>query len=230
MTRTLRFVARSAEAAARLRLGVDLGCGGGHTSHLLARAAGCRRVVGLDKSQRFVRLARKTATSSVSFRRHDVTAVPFPPGSCDVLYSRLLLAHLGEAVPLIAKWSTQLEPGGLMLVEEVETIRSGNGVEAMLADQGSRLRVGGILEERGDLNGLHKHRSELVDVALTASQAARLFHMNIQAWKHSDFGRAHYSPDLLAGLERDLHALTASPSDDVGIVWGLRQIVYRRRK
>ena len=73
-----RFVARSAEAAARLRLGVDLGCGGGHTSHLLARAAGCRRVVGLDLSQRFVRLARKTATSSVSFRRHDVTVTPFP--------------------------------------------------------------------------------------------------------------------------------------------------------
>ena len=233
-----RFVARSAESAERLRLGVDLGCGGGHTSHLLARAAGCRRVVGLDKSDRFVRMARKTATSSVSFRRHDVTAVPFPPGSCDVLYCRLLLAHLGEVARLLAKWSTQLEPGGLMLVEEVETIRSASDVfatyieivEAMLADQGSRLRVGGILEQRGDLNGLRKHRSELVDVALTAAQAARLFHMNIQTWKHNEFVRASYSADLLAGLGRDLHELTASVSDEVGIVWGLRQIVYRRRK
>jgi hypothetical protein len=33
------------------------------------------------------------STSSVSFRRHDVTVVPFPPGSCDVLYCRLLPAR-----------------------------------------------------------------------------------------------------------------------------------------
>jgi len=42
-------------------LAVDLGCGPGFTTRLIARATGARRVVGLDRSDAFLRRARGVA-------------------------------------------------------------------------------------------------------------------------------------------------------------------------
>ena len=52
---------------------VDLGCGPGHTTHFLADILRCDRAVGLDNSEHFIELARKTETDLISFRLHDVT-------------------------------------------------------------------------------------------------------------------------------------------------------------
>src|SRR5918995_80789 len=57
---------------------LDLGCGTGHTTHLLAEVLRPRSTVGLDRSESFVSLARPSATDGISFVQHDVTAVPFP--------------------------------------------------------------------------------------------------------------------------------------------------------
>src|SRR5438128_1293842 len=57
---------------------IDLGCGPGYTTHLLADTLRSEHVVGLELSEHFVNLARPTSTDQVAFYCHDITSIPFP--------------------------------------------------------------------------------------------------------------------------------------------------------
>src|SRR5205085_2671744 len=139
----------------RPALALDLGCGPGHSTHLLAAVLDPGRTVGLDTSDRFVALAMRTATARVSFRQHDVTTVPFLLAPADVIFCRFLLSHLRDPASVIAGWLTQLARGGLLLLDEVESIRTEHPVfttyirlvEALLAHESGTLFVGPLLEE-----------------------------------------------------------------------------------
>src|SRR5213082_3406201 len=65
---------------------VDLGCGPGYSTHLLAETVRCERVVGIDSSAPFISLARQSATASMAFCLHDFTRVPFPLEPSDLLF------------------------------------------------------------------------------------------------------------------------------------------------
>jgi trans-aconitate methyltransferase len=125
------------------RVFFDLGCGPGHTTHLIANALGCEQAVGLDNSEHFISLAQTSATDRVSFHLHDVTTIPFPAGSADLLFCRFLMTHLRDPQAALSRWGTQLNAKGLLLIEEVETISTSNRifaayleiVDAMLKNQ-----------------------------------------------------------------------------------------------
>jgi trans-aconitate 2-methyltransferase len=104
------------------QLAVDLGCGPGHTTRLLGSVLRPGRVLGLDRSASFVALAAGDAPPGVEFAVHDVTVVPFPCPPADLLSCRFLLGHLPDPAAALAAWATQLAPGGLLLVDEVEQI------------------------------------------------------------------------------------------------------------
>ena len=55
---------------------LDLGCGPGHTTRLLARIFPGAVVCGLEQSEAFLAEARRTAAPGVSFEHADVTAMP----------------------------------------------------------------------------------------------------------------------------------------------------------
>jgi trans-aconitate methyltransferase len=78
------------------RLAVDLGCGPGHTTRLLAAVLWPRRTIGLDQSASFVTLAAAGAPPEVEFAVHDVTVVPFPCRPADLVFCRFLLSHLAD--------------------------------------------------------------------------------------------------------------------------------------
>ena len=62
-----------------------------------------RSTLGLDGSERYVAAARAgTDDPAVSFACHDVTSLPLPQAPADVVYARLLLAHLPGA-PAVAE-------------------------------------------------------------------------------------------------------------------------------
>ena len=44
-------------------------------------------------------------------------------GQPDLIYARFLASHLPEPEQAISGWAKELEPGGLLLVEEVDSIR-----------------------------------------------------------------------------------------------------------
>ncbi len=97
-------------------LAMDLGCGPGYTTHLLANVLQAKHVIGLDLSPDFIASAQNTASPSVSFACHDITSVPFPATQANVLYCRFLLTHLQHPQSIIERWATQLQPGGLLLI------------------------------------------------------------------------------------------------------------------
>jgi ubiquinone/menaquinone biosynthesis C-methylase UbiE len=58
----------------------------------------------------------------VSFAVHDVTRVPFPTEPADVVYARLLLAHLADVEGVVRRWSTMLTIGGSLLADDLEEL------------------------------------------------------------------------------------------------------------
>jgi trans-aconitate 2-methyltransferase len=212
---------------------VDLGCGPGCTTHLLANVLQAEQVIGLDLSPSFIAFAQKTATSHVSFVCHDTTIVPFPIGPANLLYCRFLLTHLHSPQSIVERWATQLQPGGLLLIEETEWIHTQHEllaqyleiVAALLAYQANNLYIGPSLEAlTQSSSSFQAQRNRVQVVKVTTAQAAKLFWMNIQSWKRQPFIQQHYPPDLIDRIEEDLRVLTQVANRGDEIEWGMRQL------
>ena len=224
-------------ATGPLRLAVDLGCGPGFTTHLLADTLQCDHVAGLDSSEHFVSLAKKAETERVSFHVHDATSVPFPVDPSDLIFCRYLLTHLHEPFGSISKWATQLRPKGLLLMEEVDYIDTHNEVfalylnvvEAMLEDQSGDLYIGPKLHDLEHGDALERKSSAIRHVPVATRRAAAMFYLNIQTWKQQPFIKENYPAHVIQELEQDLERLAGRSGDEVSIAWGLRQIVYERK-
>ncbi len=221
----------------RPRLALDLGCGPGFTTHLLADTLRCERAVGLDSSEHFISLAKNTETERVSFCVHDVTSVPFPVEPSDLIFCRYLLSHLQEPHTKISRWATQLRPKGLLLMEEVEWIETHNEVfalylnivDAMLEHRNSDLYVGKTLDRMEDIDILKRKSSEVRKVRVATRRAAAMFYLNIQTWKKQPFIQENYPALVIEELQHDLEKLAGKSGDEISIEWGLRQMVFERR-
>jgi trans-aconitate 2-methyltransferase len=216
-------------------LAVDLGCGPGHSTRLLASVVGARRTLGLDQSGSFVALAGAGAPPGVSFAVHDVTVVPFPCPSAGLVYGRFLLSHLPDPPAALTAWATQLAPGGLLLVDEVERIRTtGSALRryldtaaALLAARGHSLEIGGALHRLPDPPGLVRRHDRVARLAPPAARAAELFAQNLAVWR-DDAVSAEVATE--AGLDRLATGLAtvATGSADGTIAWELRQLAFQR--
>jgi ubiquinone/menaquinone biosynthesis C-methylase UbiE len=231
------FIQEAAEAMAPApRVAVDLGCGPGHTTRLLADALGCERVVGVDNSEHFLELANRTATERVAFLLHDVTKTPFPIEGIDLMFARFLLTHLDDPKGMVMDWITQLRPGGILLVEEPEDIQTRNAsfrqyldiVEAMMDEKGVYLYVGRSLDGLKRTDDLKQRSSAVRPLSPPTHRAAAMFYLNIQTWKNQPFVQQNYPAGAIDKLESELEALAARSTSEIEIQWGLRQIVFER--
>jgi SAM-dependent methyltransferase len=215
-------------------LALDLGCGTGRTTHLVAEVLRPGRMVGIDRSESFLSLARPSAVDGIYFVRHDVTAVPFPTDAAGLIYCRFLLSHLPRPQGQVVKWSTQLRPGGILLLDEVEWIRTTDPVfglylemvAAMLERQGNNLYVGPLLEAMTDPADMSRRSSQLATLLPASRQVAKMFLMNLRLWGDDPFVREAYGEETLSNLESDLATLAESGSSGE-ITWGLRQLSYQ---
>ena len=98
---------------------VDLGCGTGSLSILLAQAG--HHVSGLDTSHRMLEQARGKASRlgvAVTLHHGDASQPPFTPASFDVVLARHVLWALPDPARALAHWVTLLRPQGrLVLIE-----------------------------------------------------------------------------------------------------------------
>jgi SAM-dependent methyltransferase len=218
-------------------LAVDLGCGPGNTTVLLHRVTGARRTVGLDLSPAFVEEARaRVAAPGVEFLAHDVTATPFPVGPADLLSARLLVAHLADPETAVARWLTQLTPGGRLALEEVEWIRTEEPVlaeylevvVALIASRGGDMFAGPVLAAMPLGQGAVRRQDEVVVHPVPIAQAARMFRLNLGVWGADPWVVARFGAETVARLAAQLDLLCASAAPD-GITWGLRHLVIERR-
>jgi trans-aconitate 2-methyltransferase len=228
------FLERVAGLARRPGLGVDLGCGTGHTTRLVAEVLKPDRTVGLDQSEFFVAVA-DGGPPGVEFAVHDVTRVPFPCPPADVCYGRLLLSHLPDPGAALAAWATQLAPGGLLLADEVDRIHTDlpalrgylEVAGALLATRGHTLEIGPVLARLPDPPGLVRRDDRIGHLAPPAHRAAAMFALNLAVWGGEAVRAGVASADQLDRLATGLAAV-ADGEVDGSIRWELRQLVLQR--
>jgi SAM-dependent methyltransferase len=102
---------------------LDAGCGGGHVTRDLALLVGpAGQVTGVDFDPIVVDLARRdtevAGMPNVSFETADVRNYGGDP--FDAVYARFLLSHLPAPDDVLTHLLGQLEPGGVLVVEDVD--------------------------------------------------------------------------------------------------------------
>jgi SAM-dependent methyltransferase len=222
---------------ARTRMAVDLGCGPGFTTRLLAEVLGSEHVAGLDTSERFLTVAREQSDARLRFHRHDVLVTPFPEGPAELIFCRYLLSHLPDPPSCLNSWATQLSTGGLIVVEEVEAIDTTHPafarylsiVASMLRSQNTELYVGPVLEKLGEGPLLRRLLSRTRRLPVSNQDAATMFSMNVPNWKDRPFIRETYGDDSVGKLASELNSLAGVEGNESEITWTLRQIVFQRR-
>jgi SAM-dependent methyltransferase len=98
---------------------LDLGCGTGSLSVLLAQAG--YGVRALDLSPRMVQAARAKAAAAgvdIEATTGDAASPPYPPESADVVLDRHVLWALPEPDAVIDRWASLLAPGGVLVLVE----------------------------------------------------------------------------------------------------------------
>jgi SAM-dependent methyltransferase len=212
---------------------VDLGCGPGHTTRLLATLLD-RQVVGLDSSDAFLYEARRLGPTRVNFHRHDVTDAAFPTPPAHLVYSRFLLTHLGDLDAVLRAWRPNLRPGAWVLLEEPEWIAT--EVEAFrvyldlvawgLRQRGSELYVGPRLCQHGTAAGFQPRFDRVHEHAVSDLDAATMFSCNLPTLRSSAEIATRPAAELDA-LQDELDVLAHLHSGERRIRWGLRQVALR---
>ncbi|WP_329409561.1 class I SAM-dependent methyltransferase [Streptomyces sp. NBC_00704] len=213
-------------------LAVDLGCGPGHSTRLIAEEVRAERVVGLDRSVTFLARAEAGDGLPVAFRRHDVTTTPFPVAGPDLLYARLLLSHLRDTASVVGRWLGALAPNGRLLLDEVDSVESEHPVardyqrvvEAMLRENGQRLDVGRVLGAMPDPPGTVSREDHVAEVRPTSRQVGRMFALNLRVWRGDPFLVEEFGTEWLDRLQQRLD-MAASGKMELPVVWTMRQMV-----
>jgi len=226
----------AAESAARPRLALDLGCGPGYSTALLARELAPTTTIGLDSSARYVERARAYGLP-LQFVEHDLTRVPFPAGPADFLYGRFIVTHLPDGHEVIDRWAEGAAAGARLVVEEIATLEADDEVlrryydlvVALQAAHGQATQVGRALAARPASSPWVVERAARRPVALPAATAAELHALNFATWRHEPFIRATVSADELDRLGEALRALAVGARAAPPVRWELAQVVMRRR-
>ena len=212
------------------RVAVDLGCGPGYTTALIHGTSGARRTIGIDRSEAFARRARRDAPG-LAFVAGDAASGSLPIADADLLYARLLLAHLHDPPGSVRRWSTILTIGGHVLVDDLEAIDTVEDVfRAYLDDvalavvraQGGSLFVGPILHAASDPAGLARRHDEVAAFTPPAADTARVFAMNLAVLTERGEVASH------PALAEALGAIAAGVRPAEPVRWRVRQLAWER--
>jgi NADH dehydrogenase [ubiquinone] 1 alpha subcomplex assembly factor 5 len=109
-----RLVDRLADVRRTFPLALDLGCRGGILAGILAGRGGIECLVGADPS---IAMARRAAAAAVEGPRlvAEEEALPFAPGSFDLVLSLLNLHWVGDLPGALLQIRQALKPDGLFL-------------------------------------------------------------------------------------------------------------------
>src|SRR5713101_9183750 len=101
---------------AEMSLVIDLGCGTGRFSELLAAHFGVQ-VIGIDPSQKIVDQARrKPATGKVTYRQGSAEALPLPDGCADLVFMSMIYHHLTDPRAVAQECRRVLRQGGYVCI------------------------------------------------------------------------------------------------------------------
>jgi ubiquinone/menaquinone biosynthesis C-methylase UbiE len=99
---------------------LDLGCGQGHTTRLLAEHFPRASSLGFEYDPALV--ARASADPSnpprIAFQQGDASRIPFPDSSFDLVFTRYMLVHVPEPARVISEMFRLTRPGGFVVAYE----------------------------------------------------------------------------------------------------------------
>lgn len=96
----------------RVSLVVDLGCGTGRFSEILAAEFGAR-IIGFDPSENMIDQARqKPATGMIEFERGSAHELPLADGCVDLVFMSQVYHHLPDPVAVVRECRRILRAGG----------------------------------------------------------------------------------------------------------------------
>lgn len=209
---------------------VDLGCGPGYTTDMLAKATEAKEVVGIDISDYFIELARK-AYPDYKFIKGDVANLNLNE-KYDLLYCRFLLSHLRGIHNLFNNWISLLNPGGIICIDELEDIFTDIPVfkrylevnSALVQSQGAELYIGKKLNDQ--LNGFQVKYNQSNVIAVPDSLAAGWFFPNtISIWETEEFVRNNISPGERKAIAMELLQIQNNRSKASNVTWKMKRII-----
>lgn len=216
-------------------LAVDLGSGTGHTTVLLRETLDPTLTLAVDFSAYVEQTRERAGDDGVEAIEADVLNLPERIAGAEVIFVRMLLTHLRDPLGAIALWRERLAPGGVLLLEEVDSIATEELAlarylelqEEMLHANDNTLKIGTELDAGlRDNPGLRS--SEVVEFSPPAATAARMFGMNFTTWRERPEVTGAHEPDELDTIAKGLGRVATAPEDAAPITWRMRQIVLTR--
>ncbi|MFE2709159.1 class I SAM-dependent methyltransferase [Streptomyces mirabilis] len=162
---TIVQLARShrAQVSERLRFVVDIGCGRGTSSRVLAEQLHPERLVGIDAAPALVAEARKRVGRvpgvQVGFLQGDFHRMPMPGGSCDLAVAAFCLYHSTYPEQAIAEIARVLAPDGVAILV-TKAFDSYREMDALVAAAGLDPRA-----EQHESLYISAHSGNLADLA-----------------------------------------------------------------
>lgn len=208
---------------ARVELALDLGSGLGATTALVREVTNAPRVIGYERSQNFLGIARNRYPE-LTFRDIDILAPEYPDREADLIYSRFVLTHIHRPGEVLNTGVQHLRSGGRMVLEETAAwfspvpaiSRYYRLVEQLQAHHGQETLIGKRLEAlAGGVAGA-RATSALEERTMPAAVMARLHSMNLGTWKTDPFMLEAHGLRALEDLEGELKAIAARPDLPAG--------------
>ena len=100
---------------------------------------GSYRIVGLDISQSFVRIATENAQTAgvdVTFREGNVSSMPFDSNSFDFIYCRAAFKNFSDPVQALAEMYRVLKVGGKAVIHDLRRDASSDAIKAAVKEMG----------------------------------------------------------------------------------------------
>jgi SAM-dependent methyltransferase len=194
------------------------------------------RTVGLDASPIFLEEARSRHGAGLELKVHDITSVPFPVDSPNVLFCRFLLTHLRSLGKVLAAWEGIAAPGGWLVIHETESLDSSHPalclyyrlLAQLQRHHGQTLHVGAVLDSELAGSGWRVVESQRRLLEKPAADMAELHLANLRTWRDDEYARQAFDSDELAVLETSLERIASGREDGGVVANAARQIVARR--
>lgn len=100
---------------------LEVGCGQGLRTRVMAGLSGRLDVIGIDRSREFIDAARWASEGgppNLSYLQADLHHPPFGENTFDFIYARLVFMHVPDPVQALRRLLISLKPGGRMLIED----------------------------------------------------------------------------------------------------------------
>jgi arsenite methyltransferase len=187
--RLTRRLAQLAGIAAGRRV-LDVACGSGATSLLLARELDCE-VVGVDLGARTVELAADAVRTAglharARFLVGDAEALPLPDSGFDVVVSECSLCTFPDKRRALAEMTRVVRPGGMVAIADVtadlaalpDALRSAAARVACVADARDADEYAALLRDAGcEPLAIERHHAELRAMAERVEARLRVARM-----------------------------------------------------